>query len=154
MTSSASMNMLPQQGGVSVLSYPSQPGYPSQPLPPVPTVAQPTIPIVQNNGFPRNISTDNLGGPASMGGPTKFTTDSPQMSSSGRGSTRMDSSESSSGRPVTPPLKTSRPTTPQFQPLGLPTHRGKLVPGRMSNQKMDNRPPSSAGRREIPSTAV
>ena len=148
MTSSASMNVLPQ-GGMPVLN-----SYPSQPLPPVPNVAPPNIPVVHSNGFPRNQSTDNLGGP-------KFL-DSPHLSSSGRGSTRMDSSESSSGRPTTPPLKTSRPVTPQFapqpqpppQPLGLPTHRGKLVPGRMSNQKMDQRPPSAAGRREVPSTAV
>ena len=163
MTSSASMNMLPH-GSVPVLSYPSQP-----PLPPVPTSmgghqpmgqqptsmgGQPTMPIINNGGMmPRNISTDNLGG---MG---KYM-DSPHLSSSGRGSTRIDSSESSSGRPVTPPLKTSRPVTPQPalapQPLGLPTHRGKLVPGRMSNHKLDsNRPQSAAGRnREIPSTAV
>lgn len=143
MTSSASMNLLPQ--GSVINSYPSQP-----PLPPVPNMAPPTIPVVHSNGgFPRNPSTDNLGG-------TKFL-DSPHLSSSGRGSTRMDSSESSSGRPTTPPLKTSRPVTPQNlppQPLGLPTHRGKLVPGRMSNQKMDHRPPSAAGRREVPSTAV
>ena len=55
-------------------------------------------------------------------------------------------------RPVTPPLQTSRPVTPtqtQPQPLGLPNGRGKLVPGRMSNTKLDSRP-----RKEIPSTAV
>ena len=168
MTSSASMNMLPH-GSVPVLSYPSQP-----PLPPVPTSmggqpismggqpmgqptsmgGQPTMPIMNNGmGMPRNFSTDNLGG-----GIGKYM-DSPHLSSSGRGSTRIDSSETSSGRPMTPPLKTSRPVTPQPapQPLGLPTHRGKLVPGRMSNHKLDsNRPHSSAsGRnREIPSTAV
>ena len=160
MTSSASMNMLPH-GSVPILSYPSQP-----PLPPVPTSmggqpmgqptsmgGQPTIPIINNGMMPRNISTDNLGGIGKY-------MDSPHLSSSGRGSTRIDSSESSSGRPVTPPLKTSRPVTPQPapapQPLGLPTHRGKLVPGRMSNHKLDsNRPQSAAGRnREIPSTAV
>ena len=56
----------------------------------------------------------------------------------------------SSGRPQTPPLKTSRPVTPVGQPLGLPMNRAKLVPGRMSSNKLDNGRP----RRDIPSTAV
>ena len=78
------------------------------------------------------------------------------FSSSGRGT-------ASSGRPQTPPLKTSRPVTPvqqqPLQPMGLPTNQTKLVPGRMSNHKLGgsttSRPGGQGGRsREIPSTSV
>ena len=73
------------------------------------------------NGMPKNFSTDSIG------------------------------DQGRSSRPVTPPLQTSRPVTPtQPQPMGLPNGRGKLVPGRMSNQKID----TTRQRRDIPSTAV
>merc|ERR1711997_172490 len=105
--------------------------------------------MVQNgfpNGFSRNMSTDSAFGEmnAHIGNMKVRHTDSPQLSSSGRGSTRTTDT-----RPITPPLKTSRPVTPvQQQPLGLPAaNRAKLVPGRMSNTKLDKR-------REVPSTAV
>ncbi len=112
--------------GATILSYPSQP------LPPVPAPQQP-----MSNGFHRNLSTDSF---------LHKAPEPDQMSSSGRGT-------DSSGRPVTPPLKTSRPVTPvQQQPLGLPVNRAKLVPGRMSNSKLDSSRPGS--RREISSTAV
>lgn len=120
---------------------PSLFGYPSQPLPPVPApqVApmQPHHPPQQIvNGMKRNMSTDSFH----------------HDESSGRGT------DSSSGRPSTPPLKTSRPVTPVQQlppqPLGLPSNRAKLVPGRMSNHKLDANNSRPGSRREIPSTAV
>lgn len=153
MTSSASMNML--SGGMPILA-----NYPTQPLPPAPppsTIIQNAGPhlIQQNhNGFNRNMSTDSFGGVAGF---NPKIMDSPQLSSSGRGSGRNDSSDSQTGgRPVTPTQQqqqrpNSRPVTPTGgQPLGLPVNRGKLVPGRMSNTKLDNNKP----RREVPSTAV
>ena len=128
-------------------------GYPSQPLPPVPPVST-VMPNQQHpqliqNGMNRNMSTDSF---SYLPAATK-PLDSPQLSSSGRGSTRVDSSDSSgpTQRPNSRP--NSRPVTPvQQQPLGLPTNRAKLVPGRMSNTKLDSNRPGS--RREIPSTAV
>lgn len=69
---------------------------------------------------------------------SKQITDSPQLSSSGRGSGRTDDSTDSGG-------SIPRAPTPPSQPLSLPkTH--KLVPGRMTTQK--------ERKREIPSTAV
>merc|ERR1719273_1175995 len=133
-------------------------GYPTQPLPPAPPATSmsnnlPPPQLIQN-GFNMNPnrSTDSFSYiPTATKGQ-----DSPQLSSSGRGSI-----PDSSGRPQTPPLKTSRPTTPvqqPLQPMGLPTNRAKLVPGRMSNHKLDgstSRPGGQGGRaREIPSTAV
>ena len=57
------------------------------------------------------------------------------FSSSGRGT-------DSSGRAETPQLKSSRPVTPvqqqqqPLQPMGLPTNRAKLVPGKTEFQKI------------------
>merc|ERR1711935_738026 len=139
-------------------------GYPQgQPLPPVPGPAtrpttsmsnhQPPPQLIQN-GFNRNMSTDSF---AYIPTATKGL-DSPQLSSSGRGT-------DSSGRAETPQLKSSRPVTPvqqqpqqPLQPMGLPANRAKLVPGRMSNHKLDGNSSRPTGgqagsrSRDIPST--
>lgn len=136
MSASGVPQLLITAPSVSTLAGANLFGYPSQPLPPVPA---PQVPMQAVNGMKRNMSTDSF---------------LHHDESSGRGT------DSSSGRPSTPPLKTSRPVTPVQlppQPLGLPSNRAKLVPGRMSNHKLDHaannsRPGSRRG--EIPSTAV
>ena len=129
-TSSASNIPLISGGYPAGYSFQSQPAQIIQPpLPPVPQT------IMNGGGYPNGFSrsTDSAFGEMKI----VRHADSPQLSSSGRGTGAS-----------TPPLKTSRPVTPvQPQPMGLPTNRAKLVPGRMSNTKLDKR-------REVPSTAV
>ena len=115
-------------------------GYPTGPLPQTPKSVHlpPVPPASPGYKFPHDPSSDSLISAQRMQNSGKQITDSPQLSSSGRGSGRTDDSTDSG-------MSIPRAPTPPSQPLGLPKAH-KLVPGRMTTQK--------ERKREIPSTAV
>jgi len=122
---------------------PVQMGYPTGPLPQTPNSFHaphppppPPPPPAKPKGYDPSAGSISSGQIDGYGG--KLITDSPQLSSSGRGSGRTNDSSDSG-------LSIPRAPTPPSEPLGLPkTH--KLVPGRMTTSK--------ERKREIPSTAV
>ena len=125
---------------------PQSMGYPSGPLPQTPKAMHlpPFPPASPGYKLPHDPSSDSLMSANRMTAPQlgystgKQITDSPQLSSSGRGSGRTDDSTDSG-------MSIPRAPTPPSQPLVMPKAH-KLVPGRMTTQK--------ERKREIPSTAV
>ena len=125
---------------------PQSMGYPTGPLPQTPKAMHlpPFPPASPGYKLPHDPSSDSLMSAPRMTGPQqgypvgKQITDSPQLSSSGRGSGRTDDSTDSG-------MSIPRAPTPPGQPLSMPKPH-KLVPGRMTTQK--------ERKREVPSTAV
>jgi hypothetical protein len=146
----SAVRMVSQPYLASTTPLPSM-GYPTGPLPQTPKSVHlppqpPFPPASPGYKLPHDPSSDSLLSAQRMMPPPqqqqqgygKQITDSPQLSSSGRGSGRTDDSTDSG-------MSIPRAPTPPSQPLSVPkTH--KLVPGRMTTQK--------ERKREIPSTAV
>ena len=135
----STVRMVSQPYLPSITPLPSM-GYPTGPLPQTPKSVHlpPVPPASPGYKFPHDPSSDSLISAQRMQNSGKQITDSPQLSSSGRGSGRTDDSTDSG-------MSIPRAPTPPSQPLGLPKAH-KLVPGRMTTQK--------ERKREIPSTAV
>lgn len=138
--------------GIRMMSQPYIPpptpihmGYPTGPLPQTPkpyhVPPPPPPPPAKPSSKVYDPSVDSISSAQNFQGNgygSKHITDSPQLSSSGRGSGRTnDSSDSGMSIPRAP--------TPPSEPLGIPKAH-KLVPGRMTTSK--------ERKREIPSTAV